>query len=222
MHILRSVMALLVLGVLVTGCASTNTVTDYNYTAFRAADPHSILVVPPINNAVDVDAPAFYLSTISRPIGERGYYAFPVNMVKGLLEDDGLSDANLVHEADPRILADMFGADSILYVTIERWDAQYIVLSTQVTVQFKYVLRSGETGDEIWSASQTRVYSSDSGSGGGIAGLIADAIVAAMEKAAPSYVPMAKQANMDAATQAHHGIPAGKYHPMYGKDGELF
>lgn len=222
MRTLRLLISVSLLSVLLTGCVA-NPPQDYNYSKFRAEDPHSVLIIPPVNNAVDVDAPAFYLSTIARPVGERGYYVFPVSMVKTLLDQDGLSDANLVHEADPTVLADMFGADSVLYVTIQRWDAQYIVLSTQVTVQFDYVLRSGETGDVLWEESATRVYSSDSGNNsGGIAGLIANAIVAAVEKASPNYVPLAKQANAQATAQPRQGVPAGKYHPMYGQDGELF
>ena len=219
MSLFRTLPVCLVVSV-VTGCATAP--SDYNYSVFREADPHSILVVPPINNAVEVDAQAFYLATISRPVGERGYYVFPIGMVKGLLEEEGLADANLVHEGDPRILAEMFGADAVLYVTIQQWDAKYIVFATSVTVQIDYVLRDGRTGEELWSTSNTKVYSSNSGWGGGIAGLIADAIVAAVEKASPRYVPLARQANYDATTKAHQGVPAGKYHPKYGKDGELY
>jgi len=222
MNSLNKGLLLVLTALMATGCATTPPeLTDYS--AFRAEDPHSVLIVPPINNAVDVDAPAFYLSTISRPVGERGYYVFPVHMVKTLLEEDGLSDANLVHDADPTLLADLFGADSVLYVTIQRWDAQYIVLSTQVTVQFDYVLRSGETGDVLWEESMMRTYSSDTGnSGGGLAGLIVQAVAAAVEKASPNYVPLAQQANAQATAQAGQGVPAGKYHPMYGQDGALF
>jgi len=210
----------LVIGAL-TGCAAAPPAA-YDYSAFREADPRSILVVPPVNNAVEVDAQAFYLATISRPVGERGYYVFPIGMVKGLLEEEGLADANLVHEGDPRILAEMFGADAVLYVTIQRWDARYMVFSTSVTVQFDYLLRDGRTGDELWSASVTRVYSSDDSSAGGVGGLITNAIAAAVERASPRYVPLAREANYQATTQAHKGVPAGKYHPRYGQDGDLY
>ncbi len=203
------------------GCVPAPVAKDY--ADFRAADPHSILVLPPINNAVDVDAPSLYLSTISRSVGERGYYVFPVNMVQSVLAEDGLSDANLVHQAPPEVLAGMFGADSVLYVTIQRWDAQYIVLNTSVTVAFDYSLRSGTTGDELWADSATRVFQSNSNnSNGGLGGLLADVIVAAIEKASPSYVPMAKQANAAATSAPGQGLPAGKYHPMYGKDQDKF
>jgi len=205
------------------GCATTPE-APYDYTAFRAAAPRSILVVPPINSSVDVEAPSFYLSTITRPVAERGYYVFPVNVVKRLLEEEGLADANLVHESDPRILAEMFGADAVLYVSIERWDAQYSVIDTTVTIALDYVLRSGSTGDELWSESRMRQLSSSSssGGGGGIGALIVDVIVAAVEKASPNYTQVAKQTNAAATTTAHQGVPAGPYHPMYGKDAEHF
>ncbi len=217
----KPLLALAAISSVLVGCATVNEPKDYS--AFREEDPVSILIVPPINNAVDVDAAAFYLSTISRPVGERGYYVFPVHMVKTLLEQDGMSDANLLHSADPELVADLFGADAILYVTIQRWDAQYVVFSTQVTVQFDYELRSGKTGETLWTQSATRVFSSDSGnSQGGLAGLLADAIVAAVEKASPNYVPLAKQANAAATATPQQGVPAGKYHPKYGQDGALF
>jgi hypothetical protein len=204
------------------GCATTPS-QPYDYSAFRAEDPVSILIVPPINNAIDVDAAAFYLSTISRPVGERGYYVFPVNMVQSMLAQDGMSDAYLLHQANPQTVAELFGADAILYVTIQRWDAQYVVLSTQVTVEFDYLLKSGKTGETLWEHTAMRTYASDSGnSQGGLAGLVAEAIVAAVEKAAPSYIPLAKQANAQAAGAPGKGVPAGKYHPMYGSDGALF
>ena len=70
-----------------------------DYTKFYSADPHSILIVPAVNKSVNVDAPDIFLSTISFPLAERGYYVFPVNMTKSLLEVEGLTDADLVHSA---------------------------------------------------------------------------------------------------------------------------
>lgn len=202
------------------GCGSTAKEPDYDYSAFRAADPRSILIVPVVNNTMDVDAADYFLSAISRPVAERGYYVFPVNMVKRVMEEDGLADANMVHEADPTRLASLFGADSVLYVSVERWDAQYAVLSTTVTVEFKYVLRDGGTGDELWSTDQRIVYQPRSGgSGNALADLIAAAATAAAAKAKPNYMPLAREANEQAVVETRHGLPAGPYRPEeYGKD----
>jgi hypothetical protein len=183
-----------------------------------SASPRAILVVPVVNKSVDVDAADYFLSTISVPLAERGYYVFPVNMVKRLLEDDGLSDAMLVHNADPGRVCGLFGADAVLFITIQRWDAKYVVLSTQVTVGLEYVLKDGRTGETLWTDTENIVYSPSSSGGGGLGGLIAAAVSAAIEKASPSYMPLARQANKGALAYPGPGFPSGPYHPDYKKD----
>jgi hypothetical protein len=202
--------------VVLAGCANK---PKPDYGAFRAESPHSILVVPVINKSVDVNAPDYFLATISRPLAERGYYVFPVNMVRSVLSDDGLSDANLVHAGDPRRLGELFGTDAIMYIAIERWDARYIVLSTTVTVELTYSLKSARSGQELWTNHQTVVYQPRSG-GGGLAGLVADAVAAAITKAAPNYIPLARQANVGAIDLRRTGLPAGPHDSMYLKDKE--
>ncbi|RBA23217.1 DUF799 domain-containing protein [Herminiimonas fonticola] len=202
----------------ISGCA-TQMQKKSDYTALRTEAPRSILVVPVINRSVEVNAPDYFLSTISRPLAERGYYVFPVHLVKRMMEDDGLGDANMVHVGEPQQLGKMFGSDSVMYVTIERWDAQYIVFATTVTVELKYVLKSTSSGQTLWQNSQKLVYQpQNNNSGGGLAGLIAQAVTAAIAKAAPNYVPLAQQANMQAINTKGQGLPAGPYIDLYQKD----
>ena len=200
------------------GCAAGPPKKDY--TAFRAANPRSILVVPVVNNTTNVEAPGLFLSTLPIPVGERGYYVFPVNMVKRVLEDEGLSDPNLVHTADTGRLCNLFGADSVLYVSIEAWTAQYMVFSTQVTVEFDYVMKDGKTGDTIWKEHKRVVYAPQQQSGGGspLASLVAAAVQAAITKAAPNYMPLARQANAEVINTPGVGLPAGPRSKEYGKD----
>jgi hypothetical protein len=208
----------------ITGCAHHQVEKKYDYAKFRSENPHSILIVPVINRSVDIDAPNYFLSSISQPIAERGYYVFPVNMVKEVMNDDGLSDADMVHGGDPKRLAQIFGADSVMYISINRWDARYIVLSTTVTVELDYQLKSGKTGAVLWKNKQVIAYSPQNNNGGGnpLAALIASAITAAMEKAAPNYMPLARQANARAIGTAGQGLPAGPYDPQFMKDVAAF
>jgi hypothetical protein len=198
---------------MLSACAETP--KHYDYAHFRTEAPRSILVVPVTNKSVDVNAPDYFLATIATPLAERGYYVFPVNMVKSVLSDDGLSDANLVHAGDPRRLGELFGADAVMYISIERWDARYAVLSTAVTVELTYTMKSTHTGQELWSNHQHVVYQPQA-NGGGIAGLIANAIVAAMAKA--NYMPLAHQANNGAINVKGTGLPAGPYDGLFRKD----
>ncbi|MDB6082706.1 MAG: hypothetical protein JWN43_587 [Gammaproteobacteria bacterium] len=209
--------AFLGLVVLLAGCASRP--PRYDYAQFRAEAPRSILVVPVINKSIDVNAPDYFLATIATPLAERGYYVFPVNMVRSVLADDGLSDANLVHAGDTHRLGELFGTDAVMYISIERWDAKYIVLATTVTVELSYTLKSAHTGQVLWKNHQSIVYRPQQSSGGGLAGLVANAVAAAITKAAPNYMPLARQANSGAITVKGMGLPAGPYDSMFGKDG---
>ncbi len=213
-------LALLSLVALLAGCVSAP--LRYNYTQFRTEGPRSILVVPVINKSIDVNAPDYFLATIATPLAERGYYVFPVNMVKSVLADDGLSDANLVHAGDPHRLGELFGTDAVMYISIERWDAKYVVLATTVTIELNYTLKSAHTGEILWKNHQIVVYQPEQNSGGGLAGLVANAIVAAIAKAAPNYMPLARQANGGAINLKGTGLPAGPYDGMFGKDGADF
>ncbi|MGI4814833.1 MAG: DUF799 domain-containing protein [Janthinobacterium lividum] len=219
---LRLVSYLVAIALMAAACAPVP--IHNNYTDFRAADPHSILVVPVINRSVDVDAPDYFLSTIARPIAERGYYVFPVNLTKRLLEDEGLGDADLVHANDPTVLAKMFGADSVMYITINRWDAQYALLATTVTVELDYSLKSGTTGQTLWSHKEKLAYSPQASSGGGnpLVMLVAAAITAAIEKAKPDYIPLARQANWRSVIVQGQGLPAGPYDGAYRTDTSAF
>lgn len=196
--------------VLLAGCVTAPPVKDIS--KFQAAAPRSLLVVPVVNQSVDVTASDYLLSTMAMPLAEKGYYIFPVHLVKRVLEDEGLSDANLVHGASAEKLGNLFGADAILYVTIENWDAKYFVLSTTVTVQLSYILKDGRSGETLWEHRQKMVYTPQNSSGGHpLAVLIVAAVNAAVTKAAPNYMPLARQAHGISFAYPGPGIPPGPY-----------
>ena len=213
----RNCAAIALLGIVISGCA---TVKPKDYSVFRAEDPRSILVVPVLNNSASVTAPDYFLSTVSRPFAERGYYVFPANMVKGLLEQNGLADAALVHNAAPQRLDALFGCSAVLLITIEKWESKYVILATTTTVQFNYVLKSCKTGATLWQEDRSMEYSPQANSGGNpLAALIAQAIIAALEKAEPNYMPLTQQVNLLAASTVGQGLPAGPYlDAKYHKD----
>lgn len=190
-----------------------------DYADFRAAAPRSILIVPVVNKSTEVTAPDNFLVSLSQPLAERGYYVFPVNMVKHTMEDSGLADADLVANADPVRVAGLFGADAVLYASIEHWESRYIVLSTTTVVDVHYTLKSGKSGATLWDETVHTQYSPQSQGGGNpLATLLVAAVAAAIEKAAPSYIPLADQANRLALNTKGRGILAGPYDPAYGKD----
>lgn len=206
--------------VLITLClagllAACKTVPSHeDMTKFQAAAPRAILVPPPVNRSLDVDAPNYMLSTLPVPLAEKGFYVIPVNTTKVVLEGEGLYEPERIAEQPPAQLAEMFGADAILYVTINRWDAKYAVLSTLVTVDFDYRIVS-RTGDELWSHRQVMTYSPDANNNTGspLGNLIAAAIKAAVARAAPNYMPLARQANYITFISGPSSLPDGPYAP---------
>ncbi len=187
--------------------------------SFSAASPRSILVVPSINKSLDVDAPSYLLTTLTIPLAEKGYYVFPVHTVKTVLEQEGFYEGERIHAQPPETLAKMFGADAVLYVTINRWDARYVILSTVVTVDFDYRMVS-KTGVTIWEAKKTMQYSPNNNAQQGaspLAILISAAITAAATRAAPNYLPLTKQANNEVFLSGPTAIPDGPYAKEAGK-----
>jgi hypothetical protein len=200
---------LILVAALLTGCATQAVKTDLS--AFQAAAPRSILVVPAANKSVDVDAPTYLLTTLTVPLAEKGFYVFPVHTAKTVLEQEGLYEGEQIHQQPPAHLAQMFGADAVLYVTINQWDAKYVLLSTTVTVDFDYKLVYKD-GTELWRANKRMQYSpQNQNTGHPLANLIAAAVTAAIERAAPNYMPLTQMANNDVFIWGPTAIPNGPY-----------
>ena len=193
----------------IVGCATPKAPPDFS--AFRAAAPRSILVVPIINKSLEIDASNYVLTTLAVPLAEKGYYVFPVNTVKYVLEQEGFYEPERVQQERPADLAQFFDADAVLFVTISRWDAQYAILTTAVTVELSYKMYD-RNGQEIWQAEKLVQYSPQQQSGGHpLAALIAAAISAVITKAAPNYMPLARQANTQVLILEPTAIPDGPY-----------
>jgi hypothetical protein len=192
-----------------------------DYTNFFDHQPRSILVVPPANKTTAVDAPAVFLTTISAAFAERGYYVFPVLLVQDILNDLGATDEGAIAAIPPGKFKEVFGTDSILYVTITDWTTSYVVLASTITVGAEYRLVDASTGAVLWT-DEAKVVHNSGGGGGGLIGLAVMAVQAALTAATVQYRPIAIQANLMAATKSGHGLPAGPYHPEFQKDWEQF
>lgn len=197
---------------LATGCATTGNRNSLD--AFHDAAPKSILVVPPVNMSTDVQGTTSLLATLPFYLAEKGYYVFPVNTVKTLLEYEGYYEPAEAHAAPPEQLANLFKADSILYVTIHEWTSKYMLLTTTTEVDFEYRIVNAD-GAELWTARQRMTYTPDNNSTGNpLADLVVMAVSAAVERAAPNYLPLTRQANA-IVFNGVNGLPPGPYDATY-------
>lgn len=200
----------LLASVFLMGCVTQPTQKDMS--AFQAAAPRSILVVPIINKSLDVDAPNYVLAALPVPIAEKGYYVFPVNTTKYVLEQEGYYEGERIHQQPTPMLAKLFGADAVLYVSINRWDAQFALFTTMVTVDFDYRLVSKD-GTEIWKENKRMQYQPQNNNSGGspLAILLTAVINAAVARAAPNYMPLTQQANQQVFVAGPNALPDGPY-----------
>ena len=192
------------------GCSSTVPKNPY-VDAFAAENIRSILIVPAVNHSIDIDAPWVMLTTLPELLAEMGYYVFPVNTVKVVLEHEGLYEAAEAHALKPSELAGMFEADSVLYITINHWRSKYILVNTETEVSLSYRLVS-RNGTELWRAEKsiTKTSSTDQ-QGGLLEQIITNAVNAAIQKAKPNYRPLAQELNQAVFVTESTQLPDGPY-----------
>ncbi len=188
-----------------------------DYTTFRAHQPRSIVVLPPLNETVEVNAPYSFLSTITMPLAEAGYYVFPVAVVDQMLKDNGLPTPGEMHTVSPAKLYEVLGADAVLYVTIREWGQKYQVITSTTRVSVDARLVDTKTATTLWTGSASVA----EGSGGGD-NLIAMIIVAALEQVVDSIADKAhglsRQAAFGMLYSERDGLLYGHRSPKYESD----
>ena len=202
-------------------CATTK-IPPKDYTSLNSEAPRSILVVPVVNHTNEVDAANLFLTTTALPLAERGFYVFPTNAARKLMEAEGLGDAGLVHGTQTSRLAKVFGADAVLYVEVLKWESNYNVLSSEMKTGMLYTLKSGKTDEVLWQDEQDYVHSFSANSGNIFADLIANAVSAAINSTKSDFTPVAMGANVTVLSPAGSGIPFGPYSPSYSENAKLF
>ena len=168
-------MGVVAAALLLGGCA---TPVPKDYTAFKAADPKTILVLPPKNSSPDVLATYGVYAQVQRPIAESGFYVLPITLVDEHFKTNGLTVSDDIHLIDGGKLKEVFGADAALYIDIKNYGAKYYVLGSASIVTAEGRLVDLTTGKELWKGSATASSEEQSqGNNAGLAGLLVAAIV---------------------------------------------
>ncbi len=166
----------LITTLLLGGCATPPVPRDY--TAFKKADPASLLVLPPLNDTPDVLATASVLAQVSYPLAESGFYVLPVSLVDETLRTNGMQTAADAHAIAPEKLRQIFGADAVLYVTVKRYGTVYNVLSSETAVALQARLVDLRSGELLWEGKSVASSAEQGGGGqGGVVGLLVKAVV---------------------------------------------
>ena len=199
---------------LAAGCATPE---PKDYSAYRANMPASILVLPPTNQSVEVNASYSYLSTISEPIAEAGYYVFPVAVVDAYMKENGLPNAVDMHGVPLDKLGEVFGADAVLYIDIKEYGQEFQVFSSAAVVRADVELMDIGTGAPLWQGSINATKSSDANSGNALVDLIGAAVAQAVGTTTDQAHTVAVEANRNMVF-GRDGLLLGPYHPGAEQD----
>ena len=192
---MKKITMLLAPAVLMVGCATK--APSYDYTAFKAAKPRSIVVLPPLNNSPEVNAGNSVYAQVSYPLAEAGYYVLPVAVVGETFKQNGLSNAADIHGVDVRKLNEIFGADAGLYITIDKYGSTYTVIDSVAVVSVTAKLVDLKTGTLLWEgkASASNNEGGNNGGGGLIGALVAAAVKQILNSTTDAAHPVAGVAN---------------------------
>lgn len=205
------------MGVILSACAPKMVTKADKFPLLYEESPASILILPPMNESTAAEAKEYYATTIQEPISLSGYYVFPYEITTEILKMEGIYDTELMKDLPLQKFREYFGTDAVLFTTIKKWNLSYMVLAANLTISIDCELKSTKSNATLWQYNGTVVVDLSGGNtGGGVAGLIAKVIVAAVSSAMADYVPHARQANY----LALNSLPYGKYHSLYGKDRE--
>lgn len=167
-----------VLAALLGGCAAVDKAPADPWPALREARPASVLVLPPVNDSPDVQAPGSVMAQAVLPLAERGYYVFPVALSNETLRLNGVQTPKDAQDISPQKLREVFGADAALYLRVRAYGSVYRVISADsvTTVDARLVdLRDGRT---LWTGSASASSAEQRGSlSGGLSSLLLQAIV---------------------------------------------
>ena len=189
----RTVAMLAILATLV-GCSfGTQRPPSYDYTAYVANNPRSVLVAP---MTAQSESARHYLATVAQPLAERGYYVMPIRLTQQLLAKNGYQERarelrrewrtaeggshwDLIDEnRHPGVremaieLAELSGADSVLFVYVLEWrhevDVSEGFLANLVDEKMNHIisldyLLVGGTGETLWRARKRVEYTRGGG-----------------------------------------------------------
>jgi len=219
MKYLNRLLCVFVLISLSTGCASMQAAMEkaaeeqrQKAAFYNAHMPTSILVLPPTNESIEPNASYAYLSTVTAPLANRGYYVFPVALVDGLMKENGLPHPEDMHSVPISKLKEVINADAVMYIHITKFGQKFELISSDTKVSATAKLVHSQTGTEIWKNNVRINIESDDADGGGILG---DIIQAAVTQAVVDANAELFKASKAANKELFETLPIGPRHRMY-------
>jgi len=179
-----------------------------DYTAFREHRPSSILVLPPVNGTLDMKATPAVLSAAVAPLAEAGYYVIPVTTMMETFHRNGMREPEEIQAIPADKLIEFFGADAVLYISVEKYGTNYKIIDSVVEITAEAVLVDLRTGTPLWENRVKQSISSTAGNGP-LASLIGALVSQIVNTASDKAWPASQQAVNLLINDQKRGVIAG-------------
>ncbi|MCC5918860.1 MAG: DUF799 family lipoprotein [Cryomorphaceae bacterium] len=208
---MKKIVSLVLISVfIISSCGTTDPILKENkYGFFYDEKPLSILIMPPINKSVDVEAKEYFHATLHTPLANKGYYVVPAFLSMEVLKNEGAYDAEEFVERSLEGFSDVFNADLALFTVIHEWKKQKAL--GNIIIEVEYIIKDIRTNDQVWRRRGNFVYQTNKNDNGNIILQLLGNIIAA---STTSYNEVALYCN----SYTFKDLPAGKYSTFYNKD----
>jgi hypothetical protein len=200
------------------GCATQ--APAFDYTAFRAAKPRTLLVLPPLNESPDIKATPGVWAHATLPLSEAGYYVLPAALVDQTFKQNGVTTANAAQDIPTQKLREVFGADAAVYIKVKQYGSSYAVVASETTVVLEARIVDLRNGALLWRGA-ARASSAEQGQqaqGGLIGLLVAAAVKQVLSSTTDLSFNFAGTANQRLlGAPRYNGVLPGPRSPAYGQ-----
>ncbi len=195
---------------LLSSCATKMPTKSVAYKNLYSEHPLSILAMPPINRSTKVEAKELFYSSLAVPFALNGYYVMPPLLTMEILKEESAYDSEMFTNSSLKKMGELFGVDAVLFTTIHEWTKTSI--TSQIRVKIEYTLKSTKTDEILFNRIGDVTLTTSVNSGNVIANLAASMLATALTK----EIIVGRNVNIYTIGD----IPAGRYSPMYQKDGD--
>jgi hypothetical protein len=211
---MKKIIYFALIATLFASCATTDFTRGKNYPKMYADKPTTILVMPPINKTVNVEAKEYFYTSMMVPLCEKGYYVISPFLAMDLLKSESAYDSELYLEGSLTPFKNVFGADVALFTVINKWSKSAI--GSTITVEIEYILKSTSSNEILFNRKGTLSVDTSINSGGsaGLLGALVDMAASAINTALTDKVIAARRCN----NFVLHDLPDGVYAPLFDKD----
>lgn len=193
---------------LLIGCVPTPVKKSQRYPLLYNERPKSIMILPPINKSVNVEAKEQFYSSLIVPLTLSGYYVLPPLLTIDVLKEESAYDAETFLNNSMKPVGALFGADAVLFTIIHNWEKSTVL--NNITVKVEYMMKSTKTDSVLFHRIGRITYSSQLNSGNVWVDLLGQMLITSMQK----EIEIGRKCNSYTLSD----IPNGLYSPSFQAD----